>query len=134
MQYWSGKGGSPVACKHNSDGLHTLGRHFMRGSRSASHGCAGFRLARHLSRREALRLGGLFGVGLTLPELLEAREAADDSRLPAFGKARRVIMLYLHGGHPQQETFDPKPHGPSAERRQPAVVGSLPRLEQFWQR
>ena len=25
-------------------------------------------------------------------------------------------MLYLHGGHPQQETFDPKPHGPSAVR------------------
>lgn len=21
-------------------------------------------------------------------------------------------MLYLHGGHPQQETFDPKPEGP----------------------
>jgi hypothetical protein len=27
-----------------------------------------------------------------------------------------VIALYLHGGHPQQETFDPKPHGPSAVR------------------
>jgi hypothetical protein len=25
-------------------------------------------------------------------------------------------MLYLHGGHPQQETFDPKPHGPSSVR------------------
>ena len=25
-------------------------------------------------------------------------------------------MLYLHGGHPQQETFDPKPHGPSEVR------------------
>jgi hypothetical protein len=25
-------------------------------------------------------------------------------------------MLFLHGGHPQQETFDPKPDGPSAVR------------------
>ena len=25
-------------------------------------------------------------------------------------------MLFLHGGHPQQETFDPKPNGPAAVR------------------
>jgi len=49
-----------------------------------------------------------------------------------------MIMVYLHGGHPQQETFDPKPHGPSAVRgeldaidtRLPGVQFSevLPRL------
>jgi hypothetical protein len=71
-----------------------------------------------LSRREALRVGGLFGLGLTLPQLLSARARADDSRAPSFGKASRIIMLYLHGGHPQQETFDPKPNGPSAVRGQ----------------
>jgi hypothetical protein len=58
----------------------------------------------------------LFGVGLTLPQLLAARAASDDSRPPSFGTVKRIIMLYLHGGHPQQETFDPKPHGPSAVR------------------
>src|SRR2546422_752013 len=88
----------------------------MQSSLAAWPGCPGFRRACQLSRREALRVGGLFGVGLTLPQLLAARAAADDSRPPSFGKARRIIMLYLHGGHPQQETFDPKPQGPSAVR------------------
>lgn len=32
-------------------------------------------------------------------------------------------MLYLHGGHPQQETFDPKPNGPSAVRGE---FGAIP--------
>lgn len=88
----------------------------MRGPLSGSQGCTGFRRATELTRREALRVGGLFGVGLTLPQLLAARAGADDRSSRTFGAARRVIMLYLHGGHPQQETFDPKPQGPSAVR------------------
>jgi hypothetical protein len=36
-------------------------------------------------------------------------------------------MLYLHGGHPQQETFDPKPEGPSAVRGEfGAIETSVP--------
>ena len=31
-------------------------------------------------------------------------------------------MLYLHGGHPQQETFDPKPNGPAEVRGEFGVV------------
>ncbi len=87
---------------------------------SASRACAGFCRMSRLARREALRVGGLFGLGLTLPRLFAAQARADrdatgvDPR--SFGAAKRVIMLYLHGGHPQQETFDPKPHGPSAVR------------------
>lgn len=39
-------------------------------------------------------------------------------------------MLYLHGGHPQQETFDPKPHGPSAVRGEfGAINTSLPGVQ-----
>jgi hypothetical protein len=88
----------------------------MRGSLPNSQGCPGFRRALRLSRREAMRLGGLFGIGLTLPQVLAARARAGDGESPTFGAAKSVIMLYLHGGHPQQETFDPKPHGPSAVR------------------
>jgi hypothetical protein len=82
--------------------------------RLQSTGCAGFQRAQQLSRREALRLGGLVGLGLSLPELLKQRAAAASGS--TFGRAKQVIVLFLHGGHPQQETFDPKPDGPSAVR------------------
>ncbi|MBL8850835.1 MAG: DUF1501 domain-containing protein, partial [Planctomycetaceae bacterium] len=35
-----------------------------------------------------------------------------------FGRAKNIIFLYLSGGPPQHETFDPKPHAP-AEMRGP---------------
>ena len=79
-----------------------------------------------LSRREVLRLGGLCGLGLTLPDLLRRRASAAAGS-GSFGRAKQVIMLYLHGGHPQQETFDPKPEGPSAVRGEfGAISTSLP--------
>ena len=76
-------------------------------------GCQGFEMASRFSRRSALRLGGLFGVNIGLASLLQQQASAVGSTR-TFGKAKRVIMLFLHGGHPQQETFDPKPNGPSA--------------------
>lgn len=66
-----------------------------------------------LSRREVLRVGGLVGCGLTLDGLLRVKATAAGRTAGSFGKAKQVIMLYLHGGHPQQETFDPKPDGPT---------------------
>jgi uncharacterized protein (DUF1501 family) len=93
-------------------------------------GCRGFHRAWEISRRELLRLGGLCGIGLTLPALFaqRARGAADGRA--AFGRAKQVIALYLHGGHPQQETFDPKPNGPSAVRGEfGAVSTSIPGIQ-----
>jgi uncharacterized protein (DUF1501 family) len=77
------------------------------------------------TRRDVLRLGGLFGLGLSTAELLRHRaEAAGGG---TFGRAKQVILLYLHGGAPQQETFDPKPEGPSAVRGEfGAIATSLP--------
>src|SRR6185436_12184608 len=34
----------------------------------------------------------------------------------AFGKAKNVIVLWLQGGPPQHETFDPKPDAPAEIR------------------
>jgi hypothetical protein len=86
----------------------------------ASLGCAEF-LALQRTRREVIRIGGLAGAGLLLPDLLRARAlgAGAPERRSAgttFGRARSVIMIYLHGGPAQQETWDPKPGGPSAAR------------------
>ncbi len=79
------------------------------------------------NRRDLLTLGGLTGLGLTLPTLLEQRALAQPLASSSFGRAKQVIVLFLHGGHPQQETFDPKPHGPTDVRGEfGAVPTSIP--------
>src|SRR5437660_8166621 len=85
---------------------------------------------RDFTRREILRLGGACGLALTLPQLLRAQTATGPARGSArqtFGQARSVIVLYLHGGHAQQETWDPKPDGPLPERGEfGAIATSVP--------
>ena len=82
-----------------------------------------------ISRRDWLRAGGLSVLGLSLPSLLasEARSAtvrSKDSPLSkglqgtTFGRAKNVIYLWLQGGPPQHETFDPKPDAPAEIRGQ----------------
>ena len=65
-----------------------------------------------IDRRELMRIGSLAGAGLSLPHLLRAE--TQDSRVSTqmFGQARNIIFLYLAGGPPQHETFDPKPDAP----------------------
>ncbi|MEQ1862441.1 MAG: DUF1501 domain-containing protein [Chthoniobacteraceae bacterium] len=60
-----------------------------------------------LPRREWLRVGGLGALGLSLPRLLRAAEPG-----ASFGRAKSCILLFLSGGPPQHETFDPKPDAP----------------------
>src|SRR5579872_5011606 len=76
------------------------------------------RLCDGVSRRELIRVGGLSVLGLSLPSLLQARvQTADEARAGAsFGKAKNVIFLWLQGGPPQHETFDPKPDAPAEIR------------------
>jgi uncharacterized protein (DUF1501 family) len=73
------------------------------------------------SRREFLQVGSLAFGGLTLPQLLEARATA-----AANGRTVRntsVILLFLDGGAPQHETFDPKPDVPREYR---SFFGAIP--------
>ena len=70
-----------------------------------------------LNRRELLRVGGLNAMGLSLPTLLAADEGrVGNTHHPSFGRAKNVIYLYLGGGAPQHETFDPKPDAPAEVR------------------
>jgi hypothetical protein len=64
-----------------------------------------------VSRRAFLKVGGLALGGLTLPQLLRA-EAAQ----PAGRSHKSVIMVYLPGGPPHQDTFDLKVDAPSEIR------------------
>lgn len=88
----------------------------MAAATKPTHACRSLRSAWHWDRREMLRLGGLFGMELLLVDLFRARAEAASASKGTFGRARSVIMLYLHGGHAQQETWDPKPDGPLPER------------------
>jgi hypothetical protein len=75
-----------------------------------------------VSRREWLRIGGLTALGVSLADVLRA--AAPPAARPGsgprlagdlggtFGKAKSVLFLWLQGGPPQHETFDPKPDAP----------------------
>ena len=76
-----------------------------------------FQLCDGIRRRELLRVGGLALCGLNLPELIAAAHGAlpssgKASNDPTFGRAKNIIFLYLAGGPPQHETFDPKPEAP----------------------
>jgi uncharacterized protein (DUF1501 family) len=102
----------------------------MTNARASADGCDGFRLVDRLNRREWLRVGGLGGLGLTLPEVYRAQARAEATPKGTFGRARSVIMLFLHGGHAQQETWDPKPEGPLPERGEfGAIATSLPGVQ-----
>jgi hypothetical protein len=76
-----------------------------------------------LTRREWLRIGGV-GMGALLPSWFTSHAA---ERPRTYGAAKSVIILYLHGGHAQQETWDPKPNGPLPERGEfGAIATSVP--------
>ncbi len=82
--------------------------------------------ADRVSRREWLRVGGLGALGVALPDVLRAGDVPAPRPGPTpklagdlgstFGKAKNVIYLWLQGGPPQHETFDPKPDAPSEIR------------------
>jgi hypothetical protein len=77
----------------------------------------GYQLCDGVTRREWLRVGGLGLFGLSLPALLESRTArAATGTDRAFGKAKSCIVLFLFGGPPQHETWDPKPDAPAEIR------------------
>jgi len=72
-----------------------------------------------ITRREMLRVGGVgaLGAGFTLADLLQAK-ASESTRSAdsVFGRAKNVIYLWLQGGPPQHETWDPKPDAPEEIR------------------
>jgi hypothetical protein len=81
------------------------------------------------SRRSFLKVGCLGWGGLVLSDLLRARAlAGGSSRTP--DAERSVILVWLDGGPPQHETYDPKPDAP-AEFRGPlrSISTSIPGVQ-----
>ena len=70
-----------------------------------------------VTRREAIRVGGLSALGLGLANFyqiqsLQGREANE----PIGGSAKSCILIWLDGGPSHLETFDPKPEAYSEVR------------------
>jgi hypothetical protein len=76
-----------------------------------------------LSRREAMRVGALSTLGLSLPTLHQARADADDSNLRQ-ATAKSVILFWLTGGPPQHESWDPKPHASADIRGEYSAIAT----------
>ena len=73
------------------------------------------------SRRDVLRVGLLGGLGMTLSDLLRARAATGAAQQPREDTS--IVWLWMQGGAPHIETFDPKPGAPSEYR---SMVGAVP--------
>jgi len=69
------------------------------------HLCSGW------TRRDFLQVGAAGALGLSLPGLLRADEQSGTSGR-SFGRAKNCILLFLTGGPPQHDTWDPKPDAP----------------------
>lgn len=93
---------------------------------------SGQRLCDGLTRRDALRVGGLGGLGLATSLALQNHALASEfnSDYSHFGKAKRCLLLYLYGAPSQIETFDMKPQAPVEIRgsMQP-IPSSLPGMD-----
>ena len=75
------------------------------------------------TRREFLRVGGLGGLGLTLPSLL----AAGEQTAGITPTADACIILFLNGGPSHLDMWDMKPDGPVDIRGEFApIASSLP--------
>lgn len=81
-----------------------------------------------LSRRRMVQIGSLGTFGLSLSGLLKAEQ--QPSRHPASSSPKSVILVWMHGGPSQLDTFDMKPGAPAEYRGafQP-VASSLPGLD-----
>jgi uncharacterized protein (DUF1501 family) len=67
-----------------------------------------------VSRRGFMHVGVVGGLGLSLSEFFRIKEARAAQKYyeSKEGTAKSVIFIFLPGGAPHQETFDPKPYAP----------------------
>lgn len=70
--------------------------------------CAG------IDRRHFLQIGTLAGLGVSLPTLLAARQAA--AKEGRTTKDVNCILIWTQGGTSHHDTFDPKPDAPASVR------------------
>lgn len=76
-----------------------------------------------ITRRDALKVGSLAGLGLGLPDFLRARaQAAASGAGSADPGEMSCILIWLQGGISHIDSFDPKPEAPSEIRGEFGVI------------
>jgi len=75
---------------------------------------------KNIGRRSFLRVGSLGLGGLSLSSLLAAKALA--AKAGSVVRDKSVVFLFMHGGPPQAETFDPKMTAPAGVR---SVTGEV---------
>ncbi len=75
------------------------------------------RFSHRLTRRDALRVGGLGVLGLTLPQLLRAEEQSNGRSLTGkSARAKSCILFFMEGGPSHVDLWDMKPNAPEQVR------------------
>ncbi len=97
----------------------------------------------NLTRRDVLRVGGSGILGLSLGSLLELQASAAEpsTKIPGWGRAKSIIMVYLQGGPSHLDLWDPKENVPdnvksaftNIQTKLPGVAftENLPKLSQI---
>ncbi|MBX9791990.1 MAG: DUF1501 domain-containing protein [Pirellulales bacterium] len=86
--------------------------------------CAGPVGAPTLGRRNFLTVGAVAGVGLTLADFFQIKQARAEQKHyeNIEAKAQSVIHIFLPGGMAHQESWDPKPYAPIEYRGELGVA------------
>src|SRR4051812_34383842 len=82
---------------------------------SAFSACPGFNALR-LSRRHALKVGGMGLLGLTMPKILRGAAMPKIVSRPIKARAKSVIFFFQYGGPSHIDMFDMKPNVAEAYR------------------
>ena len=62
-----------------------------------------------VTRRDILRVGGSAMLGMTLGQMLQAKDVQTGERgAPGWNRAKRIILVYLQGGPSHLDLWDPK--------------------------
>lgn len=84
-----------------------------------------------IDRRTLLKVGSLAGLGISLPALLQQKEAqakqaqtAAKSGKPAKASDVNCILVWTHGGTSHHDTFDPKPTAPANVKGEFGVIST----------
>ncbi|MBI3861053.1 MAG: DUF1501 domain-containing protein [Planctomycetia bacterium] len=80
--------------------------------------------SRGLIRREFLRFGSLAALGSPLAGAVAHTSRGDEPSTKSFGRAKRCMVLFLTGGPPQHDTWDPKPAAPAQIRGETTPIAT----------